>query len=174
MHELHIFEVWLARRHPDDYNPEGPDNGYAPITPNASVVFTSERPAELHMPDNINLFFAQCRHEHDPEDDEGHEKGKDQRLPMVRGILHIGANVANEALAYSDCVGGNGANVLFVECDRQVHKTCAANARKYGQRCIHACLSDRNEEGVQFHVADDAENGGMSSSLRSFQEHERM
>ena len=34
-------------------------------------------------------------------------------LPMARGVLHIGANVANEAASYSDCVGGGGANVRF-------------------------------------------------------------
>lgn len=33
-------------------------------------------------------------------------------LPRVKGILHIGANVANEAPGYSKCVGGNGANVV--------------------------------------------------------------
>jgi hypothetical protein len=42
-----------------------------------------------------------------------------RRLPLARGVLAIGANVAHEAEGYSECVGGNGANVLFIECDEQ-------------------------------------------------------
>jgi len=43
-----------------------------------------------------------------------------RRLPLARGILHVGANQATEAAGYAACVGGGGANVVFVECDPEV------------------------------------------------------
>ena len=60
-----------------------------------------------------------------------------------------------------------------MECDEQVAAVCASTAGQYGQRCLHACLSDSNERNVIFHVSDES-NGGMSSSLRPFQEHMRL
>ena len=65
-----------------------------------------------------------------------------------------------------------GANVLFLECDPEVAAVCAAAAAAHGQRCISACLSDQTRDGVAFHVS--PSNGGMSSSLRTFQEHGRV
>ena len=110
------------------------------IQGNASVIFSSRPPASLHMPDDTSVFYAQCDDHrgqweaaevaaHPPPNqaeapflvhgDDGNSGGlydeeRDGRsLPMARGVLHIGANVANEAASYSDCVGGGGANVRF-------------------------------------------------------------
>jgi FkbM family methyltransferase len=88
---------------------------------------------------------------------------------LAKGIIHIGANEATESRTYSECVGGNGANVLFIECDPVVAKECTKNAQRFGQRCLNACISNENAEGVEFYQSED--NGGMSSSLRAFDKH---
>eukprot|EP00614_Pseudopedinella_elastica_P002842 CAMPEP_0172605644 /NCGR_PEP_ID=MMETSP1068-20121228/25881_1 /TAXON_ID=35684 /ORGANISM="Pseudopedinella elastica, Strain CCMP716" /LENGTH=338 /DNA_ID=CAMNT_0013408105 /DNA_START=263 /DNA_END=1279 /DNA_ORIENTATION=- len=158
-HGMHAFEVWLTNR-----------DGLSLFPENATTVFSSAQPSALHMPDSMNIFLAQCRHERAASAwVSAPDLATGEGLPMARGVLHIGANVAHEAAAYADCVAGGGANVLFVECDREVAKACAANARKYGQRCLQACLSDQNSEGVEFFQS--GANGGMSSSLRQFEHH---
>lgn len=128
------------------------------------------------MPDSTDVFYAQCHH--DGSTAEGASAAErvasavGEVMPVAVGILHVGANVANEAGGYARCVGGRGANVLFVECDPEVAKACATSARRHGQRCINACLSDGNREDVQFFQSE--ANGGMSSSLRRFEEHKNI
>ena len=38
------------------------------------------------------------------------EAAHGESLPVARGILHVGANVANEATTYAECVGGGVRN----------------------------------------------------------------
>jgi len=175
---VHLLEVWLS----------ADSSGHASknLNPaNASVAFSSADAGALHMPDDLDTNFAECWHDRLQDGDYGENPTRQQgrlgtgevaaaaavgrSLPRAKGILHIGANVANEAKGYARCVGGNGANVLFVECDEAVSEVCAENARKFGQRCVHACLADSNRADVSFFQSDG--NGGMSSSLRRFEQH---
>mmetsp|Transcript_20648 Transcript_20648/g.26866 ORF Transcript_20648/g.26866 Transcript_20648/m.26866 type:complete len:227 (-) Transcript_20648:217-897(-) len=114
------------------------------------------------MPDSYDTFYADCYHIQEEE----------SQLPIAKGILHVGANHATESASYSTCVGGNGANVLFVECDPEVAKICQQNVKAYGQRCVQACLSNKNQDGIDFFQS--GSNGGMSSSLREFDKHKNL
>mmetsp|Transcript_192 Transcript_192/g.398 ORF Transcript_192/g.398 Transcript_192/m.398 type:complete len:382 (-) Transcript_192:179-1324(-) len=163
-YHAHLFEVWLVGRQNDKLLPQ-----------NASVVFSSAPPSVLYMPDRDREPLAICHHDETGGPGWQSSPGLSappsltSGLPMARGILHIGANRADEASRYAQCVGGGGSNVLFLECDMEVAKVCAANAGMYGQRCIQACLSDANRENVSFYRAEAVQ--GMSSSLRQFDAH---
>ena len=54
---MHSFQVWLARKSTSSLASEKWD---AIMQPNATVVFSSQPPSALHMPDNTEIFFAQC------------------------------------------------------------------------------------------------------------------
>lgn len=155
-HQMHAFEVWLAAAD-DDENGTGTTGAYTTLmSVNATSVFSSAPPGAMHMPDDLEVYHSQCFYEgadstqassHAELDasaegtasaaSSGSARRPSRTLPLARGVLHIGANVANEAKGYAACVGGGGGNVLFVECDPDVARACAANARKFGQRCIN-------------------------------------
>eukprot|EP00614_Pseudopedinella_elastica_P007919 CAMPEP_0172607982 /NCGR_PEP_ID=MMETSP1068-20121228/28100_1 /TAXON_ID=35684 /ORGANISM="Pseudopedinella elastica, Strain CCMP716" /LENGTH=377 /DNA_ID=CAMNT_0013411123 /DNA_START=340 /DNA_END=1474 /DNA_ORIENTATION=- len=156
LREMHVIDVWIADAQMRSLFPE-----------NCTVAFSSAAPRALRMDGIFNmdrLPIALCQH-----------YGQDQatpaaaRLPVARGVLHIGANAAQEARAYAECVGGGGANVLFVECHPGLARACAEEARKYGQRCIEACVSDANDDGVSFFES--SQENKASSSLRPFDAH---
>jgi hypothetical protein len=152
-HQMHAFEVWLAVADDDGKSTGGHTTSL--MSMNATSVFSSAPRGALHMPDDLGVYHSQCFHEgtdnsratssgFDASSEStvttasgGGGAKKPSKLPLARGVLHIGANVANEAKGYAACVGGGGGNVLFVECDSDVARECAANARKFGQRCIN-------------------------------------
>lgn len=77
----------------------------------------------------------------------------------LNGVLHLGANEAQEAGTYYDC----GINkMIFVEALPDIASKALANVAKYFEsQVIVACLSDR-EENVTFNIAN---NGAQSSSF---------
>jgi hypothetical protein len=139
-HHMHAFEVWLALENLSEHT--GVSSYTSLMTVNATSLFSSATPGALHMPDDLSVYHAECYHERLASSSSSGKKisYSSSHLPLAKGILHIGANVANEAKGYAKCVGGGGSNVLFVECDPEVAKVCAANARKFGQRCINVSL----------------------------------
>jgi len=148
-HHMHAFEVWLALEKLDEDT--GVSSYTSLMTANSTTLFSSAAPGALHMPDDLHVYHSECVHEKAPDSaasSSSSESGSASkislssgRLPLAKGILHIGANVANEAKGYATCVGGGGSNVLFVECDPEVAKVCAANTRKFGQRCINVSVN---------------------------------
>lgn len=147
-HHMHAFEVWLALEKLDEDT--GVSSYTSLMTANSTTLFSSAAPGALHMPDDLHVYHSECLHERAAGSavTSPFERGSDTkislssgRLPLAKGILHVGANVANEAKGYATCVGGGGSNVLFVECDPEVAKVCAANARKFGQRCINVSVN---------------------------------
>ena len=133
---------------------------------NYTAAFSSAAPRALRMDGILNidrLLIALCLHY-------GQEQAAAAaQLPVARGVHQIGANAAQEARAYAGCVGGGGANAPFVECHPGLARACAEEARKYGQRCIEACVSDANDDGVSFFES--SQENKASSSLRPFDAH---
>jgi FkbM family methyltransferase len=76
------------------------------------------------------------------------------------GVLHLGANTGQEALAYAR---QGVKRVVWVEALPQAYTVLARNVAKYpGSVALLACLSDVDGEPVQFNVAS---NEGQSSSF---------
>lgn len=74
------------------------------------------------------------------------------------GILHVGANIGEEAEAY-DKAGVK--NVIWIEANPSLIPILKETASKYGHDVIQACIGDVNNEPVTFHVSN---NAGQSSS----------
>lgn len=74
------------------------------------------------------------------------------------GILHVGANVGEEAEAY-DKAGVN--KVIWIEANPDLIPILKETASKYGHDVIQACVGDVNNEAVTFHISN---NAGQSSS----------
>lgn len=75
-----------------------------------------------------------------------------------KGVLHVGANVGEEAEAY-DKAGIK--NVTWIEANPDIFKTLVSNVAKYGHQCFNFAAGDEDTLTV-LHVAN---NGGQSSSL---------
>lgn len=74
------------------------------------------------------------------------------------GILHVGANLGEEAEAY-DKAGVK--EVCWIEANPELIPQLRINAKKYGHRVIQACIGDVQNLEVQFHISN---NAGQSSS----------
>jgi len=83
----------------------------------------------------------------------------DRFLWRVNGVLHVGANIGEEARRYNAL----GLNVLWVEPIPEVFGRLQANIAPYSnQRALQALLTDKNGAHYTFHIAN---NDGASSSI---------
>lgn len=82
-----------------------------------------------------------------------------------KGILHIGANIGEEAKSYDD-EGIKG--VCWIEANEQLIPQLKINVKKYGHRVIHACIGDVQDLEVTFHISN---NAGQSSSYLDLEYH---
>jgi len=75
-----------------------------------------------------------------------------------KGILHLGANVGEEALAYHK----EGIdNVIWVEANPDIFKTLVMNVSGLGHKTFNFCVGDENREAI-LHISN---NGSQSSSV---------
>lgn len=74
------------------------------------------------------------------------------------GVLHVGANVGEEAPVYDEL---GIKNVIWIEANEQLIPQLNINVQKYGQQVIHACIGDVQDLEVTFHISN---NAGQSSS----------
>lgn len=82
------------------------------------------------------------------------------------GVLHLGANLGQEAEAY---VAQGITQVIWVEALPLIFAKLCANCQKYtGHIALMACVSDVDDQDVTFHIAN---NGGQSSSFLEFGTH---
>lgn len=86
----------------------------------------------------------------------------------ARGIIHVGANVGQEAGRYAK----HGQRVVWIEPNPSLIPRLRANAEKHpGQTVIEALVSERDGDEVDFHIAG---NDGHSSSILEMKEHRTM
>ncbi len=86
-------------------------------------------------------------------------------LKQARGILHVGANMGQEAAQYDR----NGLDVLWIEPIDRVFAELQANIAAYPrQRAIKALVTDQDGRRHTLHIAS---NGGSSSSILEFGQH---
>lgn len=86
-----------------------------------------------------------------------------------KGILHCGANRAQELQSYLD----NGIEeVIWVEAIPEIYKDLCEIVKPYPKQiALNACVSDVNHKPVAFNVSN---NDGQSSSMLEFGEHETL
>ena len=86
-------------------------------------------------------------------------------LRQARGILHVGANMGQEAAQYDR----NGLDVLWIEPIDAVFAELQANIAAYPrQRAIKALVTDQDGSPHTLHIAS---NGGSSSSILELGQH---
>jgi FkbM family methyltransferase len=91
-----------------------------------------------------------------------------QYLDKIRGIIHVGANSGQERRKYDEV----GLNVLWIEPIPKIFDRLNRNIASYPrQRALNALVSDRDDQRVEFHIAD---NEGESSSILKMDEHRDM
>ncbi len=82
-------------------------------------------------------------------------------------VLHIGTSKGQEAPTYKQ-VGIK--QMIFVEAIYNVFCELCDNTRDYEDtECYHACISDKDGDQVDFHIAS---NEGQSSSILNFGNHQ--
>lgn len=76
------------------------------------------------------------------------------------GVLHVGANVGEEAKAYYD----NGIQrTIWIEANKRIFELLKINVAIYPEaHCINACIGDETGKEVTFNIAN---NGSQSSSI---------
>jgi FkbM family methyltransferase len=75
------------------------------------------------------------------------------------GVLHIGANVGEEAPVYDEL---GIKRVTWVEANHEIYENLLYNIRNYGyHNAFNLCASDKSED-VKFHISN---NGSQSSSI---------
>jgi len=85
-----------------------------------------------------------------------------------KGVLHIGANVGEEANIYAE-MGIN--NVLWIEGNADLIPALNANISRYtGQKSLCALIGDADGEKVNFNISS---NGGQSSSVLALGTHKQ-
>lgn len=76
-----------------------------------------------------------------------------------KGVLHVGANVGEEAPVYDEL---GIKDVVWIEANEQLIPQLIINTRdKYKHKVIHACIGDVQDLEVEFHISN---NAGQSSS----------
>lgn len=75
-----------------------------------------------------------------------------------KGVLHLGANVGEEAPVYDEL---GIKNVIWVEANPEVYEKLVINVSGFGHRCFNFCVGDENKDTV-LHVSN---NGSQSSSV---------
>lgn len=83
------------------------------------------------------------------------------------GILHVGANVGEEADAYAK---EGCKDVIWIEARNDAYQKLALMAAIRGQRAIQACVSDVTGQKVEFNISN---NGGQSSSFLKLGTHKK-
>ena len=80
----------------------------------------------------------------------------------VRGVIHIGAHVGQEASGYSSLVGDR---VVHIECNPAMIPALQSNVTCLGHAVVQACLWNRAGERRQFHLASNQESSSLVGSL---------
>lgn len=75
-----------------------------------------------------------------------------------KGVLHVGANVGEEAVQYEE---QGIKNVVWIEANPDIFKTLVNNVSHLGHKTFNICAGDENKE-TTFHIAN---NSGQSSSV---------
>lgn len=83
-----------------------------------------------------------------------------------KGVLHVGANVGEEAVQYEE---QGIKNVVWIEANPDIFKTLVMNVAGYGHKAFNFCAGDENKETV-LHIAN---NAGQSSSVLPLGTHAR-
>lgn len=95
----------------------------------------------------------------------GSGKNTESFLSEVSGIVHVGANLGQEAELYS----AHGLNVVWVEPIPEVFTQLIDNIRGFkNQRAIQALVTDADDKEYEFHIAN---NNGASSSILQLKQH---
>lgn len=83
---------------------------------------------------------------------------------QIRGVIHAGAHLGQEAAAYAACGVGH---VLWVEANPALIPPLRKAVRRYDHRVAEACLGETTGVEVTFNLADstDGSNRGQSSSV---------
>ena len=84
------------------------------------------------------------------------------------GILHIGANIGEEAKAY-DLQGVK--DVCWIEANPELIPTLRANVHQYGHKVLQVCVGDMEGFEVVFHISN---NAGQSSSYLDLGTHRKV
>lgn len=84
------------------------------------------------------------------------------------GILHIGANIGEEAKAY-DLQGVK--DVCWIEANPELIPTLRANVKQYGHKVVPALVGDMEDFEVTFHISN---NAGQSSSYLELGTHKKV
>lgn len=84
-----------------------------------------------------------------------------------KGVLHVGANVGEEAIQYEE---QGIKNVVWVEANPEIFRTLISNVSNYGHKCFNFCAGNENKESVKLHVSN---NAGQSSSVLELGTHRR-
>lgn len=83
------------------------------------------------------------------------------------GILHVGANIGEEAEAYAK----EGCNdVIWIEARESAYQKLILNVAPRGHRAIKACVSNVTGEKVEFNISN---NDGQSSSFLQLGTHKQ-
>lgn len=83
-----------------------------------------------------------------------------------KGVLHVGANVGEEAIQYEE---QGIKNVVWIEANPDIYQTLVMNVAGLGHKTFNFCAGDENKETV-LHIAN---NGGQSSSVLPLGTHAR-
>ena len=76
-----------------------------------------------------------------------------------KGVLHVGANVGEEAPVYDEL---GIKNVVWVEANSEICQELLRNVGWYGHNCFNVCITDVEGEEVVLHISN---NGSQSSSI---------
>jgi FkbM family methyltransferase len=76
-----------------------------------------------------------------------------------KGVLHVGANVGEEAPVYNEL---NCGHVSWVEANPDLIPQLVSNVKRYNHCVFNFCVSDVDDEEVTFHISN---NAGQSSSM---------
>jgi FkbM family methyltransferase len=76
-----------------------------------------------------------------------------------QGVLHVGANVGEEAPVYDEL---GIKNVVWIEANKEIFNTLLNNVGRFGHNCFNVCISDKEDELVTLHISN---NGSQSSSI---------
>ncbi len=83
-----------------------------------------------------------------------------------KGVLHIGANIGEEAPVYDEL---GIKKVIWIEANEEIFRKLCSNIDKFtGQAALCYCIGDEHNAAVNFHVSN---NGSQSSSILEFGTH---
>lgn len=86
----------------------------------------------------------------------------------ITGILHVGAHLAEEAIAYQNL---GVTNVVWVEANHDLSIQLQPIVAKFNHRLVLAVVSDTDGQEVTFHITQDPQGTSMSSSILELERH---